>query len=203
MSRERRLSCSGAQLKCASDKCEDARVTVTTQLYTDNTIPQSLTWQALSFLRCEWPFLFTGANRLRTQPVGGPGTTYVVQADGGVLLSYAEVLRVTAARAGEPARVLGLSNVFTFPPYRSEGHASAIIQAVAGLINGSDAELAILFCEKELEPFYAARGWQLAPAGSIQAPGTAPRTMASAGRVLGSRLDAWLAAVPLVLDARW
>ena len=127
----------------------------------------------------------------------------MVQADGEVLLSYAEVLRVTAARAGELARVLGLSNVFTFPPYRGEGHASAIMQAVARLINGSDAELAILFCEKELEPFYAARGWQRAPAGSIQAPGTAPRTMASAGPVLGTRLDAWLAAVPLVLDARW
>jgi hypothetical protein len=190
-------------LKCATDKCEDARVTITTQLYSDNTIPQSLTWQALSFLRCEWPFLFAGSGRLRTRPFGGPGTTYVVRADGEVLLSYAEVLRVGASRAGEPTRVLGLSNVFTFPPYRGEGHASAIMRAVAGLINDRDAELAILFCEKELAPFYAARGWHVAPVGSIQAPGSAPRTMACAGPALGTRLDAWLAAEPLILDARW
>jgi hypothetical protein len=190
-------------LKCASDKCEDARVTVSTRIYSDDTLPQILVWQALSFLRCEWPFLFTGDNRLRTRPFGGPATTYVVQADGEVLLSYAEVLRVTAERACEPVRVLGLSNVFTFPPYRAEGHASAIMRSVADIINDSDAELAILFCEKELEPFYAARGWQLAPAGAIQAPGTAPRTMSCAGPALGTRLDTWLAAGPLILDARW
>jgi len=178
-------------------------VTITTQVYSDDTIPQNLTWQALSFLRCEWPFLFTGTNRLRTRPVGGWGTTCVVQADGEVLLSYAEVLRLTAVRAGEPARVLGLSNVFTFPPYRREGHASAIMRAVADIIHDSDGELAILFCDEELAPFYGARGWQVAPAGSIQAPGTAPRTMACAGPALGTRLDTWLAAAPLVLDARW
>jgi hypothetical protein len=178
-------------------------VTITTQLYSDNTIPQSLTWQALSFLRCEWPFLFTGASRLRTRPVGGPGTTCVVQADGEVLLSYAEVLRLTAVRAGQPARVLGLSNVFTFPPYRREGHASAIMGTVADIVNDSDAELAILFCEEELASFYGARGWQVVPVGSIQAPGVAPRTMACVGPALDSRLDAWLAAEPLILDARW
>jgi hypothetical protein len=77
------------------------------------------------------------------------------------------------------------------------------MRAVAGLINDRDAELAILFCEKELAPFYAARGWQLAPVGSIQAPGSAPRTMACAGPALGTRLDAWLTAEPLILDARW
>jgi Acetyltransferase (GNAT) domain len=192
-----------AELKCARDKCEDAPVTVTTQLYSDDTIPQTLTWQALSFLRCEWPFLFAGDNRLRTRPFGGQATTYVVQADGEVLLSYAEVLRVTAVRACEPARVLGLSNVFTFPPYRAEGHASAIMRAVAGVINTSDAELAILFCEKELEPFYAARGWRVAPVGSIQAPGTAPLTMARAGPALSTALDAWLSAAPVLLPARW
>jgi hypothetical protein len=193
----------GAQLKCATDKCEDARVTITTQLYSDNMLPQSLTWQALSFLRCEWPFLFAGSGRLRTRPFGGPGTTHVVRADGEVLLSYAEVLRIGASRAGEPTRVLGLSNVFTFPPYRGEGHASGIMRAVAGLMNDSDAELAILFCEKELAPFYAARGWQVVPANSIQAPGTAPWTMACPGPALGTGLDAWLTAEPLVLEARW
>jgi predicted N-acetyltransferase YhbS len=106
-------------------------------------------------------------------------------------------------RAGEPTCVLGLSNEFTFPPHRGEGHASAIMRAVAELINGSDAELAILFCEKKLVPFYAERGWQLAPAGSIQAPGTAPRTMACAGPALGARLGSWLAAEPLIMGARW
>jgi predicted N-acetyltransferase YhbS len=178
-------------------------MTVSTQLYPGGTLPQSFTWQALSFLRCEWPFLFAGANRLRTQPFGDLSTTYVVRADGEVLLSYAEILCMTAARAGEPVRMLGLSNVFTFPQYRREGHASAIMRAVGERINDGDADLAILFCEKELEPFYAARGWQVAPVGSIQAPGTAPRTMVSAGPARDAQLAVWLSAAPVMLDARF
>ena len=191
------------ELKWPGEKCEDARVTASTELYSDDTIPQSLTWQSLSFLRCEWPFLFAGSGRLRTRPFGGDGTTYVLRVEGGVLLSYAEVLQVTGTRDGEPVRVLGLSNVFTCPPYRNEGHASAIMDAVAGLISESQAELAILFCEKELAPFYAARGWHLAAAGSIQAPGTAPRTMIRSGPVGGEQPGASLPATPVILEARW
>jgi predicted N-acetyltransferase YhbS len=178
-------------------------MTVSTQLYAGETLPRSFTWQALSFLRCEWPFLFTGANRLRARPFGDLCATYVLRADGEVLFSYAEVLAVVGRRAGEPVSVLGLSNVFTFPPYRREGHASEMMHAVRDLINAGDAQLAILFCEENLQPFYARHGWQVMPGGSIQAPGTAPATMARAGRALGSQLDAWLAAAPLILASRW
>jgi predicted N-acetyltransferase YhbS len=184
-------------------KCEDAPVTVSTQLYSAETLSRSFTWQALSFLRCEWPFLFTGVNGMRDQPFGDRRTTYVLRADGEVLLSYAEVLEVMGRRSAEPVIVLGLSNVFTFPPYRREGHASEMMHAVRELINTSDAQLAILFCEENLQPFYARHGWQVVAGGSIQAPGTAPATMARAGRALGSQLDTWLAAAPLILDSRW
>jgi predicted N-acetyltransferase YhbS len=98
---------------------------------------------------------------------------------------------------------VALSNVFTFPPYRNEGHASAIMRGVGEVINGGDAKLAILFSEKELAPFYAARGWQPAPAGSIQAPGTAPCTMVSTGPDRAAQLAAWLSAAPVILGSRW
>jgi predicted acetyltransferase len=55
--------------------------------------------------------------------------------------------------------VLGLSNVFTFPPYRNEGHASQLVTAAGQQIDNSGADLAILFCESALEPFYSAHGW--------------------------------------------
>jgi hypothetical protein len=178
-------------------------VTVTTQLYSGDLIPPVLAWQALSFMRCEWPFLFTGDNRLRARPADGPAATQVLRADGDVLLSYAEVLRITAVRAGSPVSVAGLSNVFTFPPYRGEGHASAIMRTVGELINDSDCELAILFCEKELVPFYAAFGWQLAAVGSIQVPGNAPAAMFRPSPGRATPLGASLAAAPLILDAAW
>ncbi len=179
-------------------------MTVATRVYSASELPQSLAWQALSFLRCEWPFLFTGDGRLQARPFGSDDAWCVARADGDVLLSYAEVLRVTATRADAAVRVLGLSNVFTFPPYRDEGHASAIMHAVAELIiNGSDAEVAILFCELDLVSFYSARGWQQPPEGSIVAPGTAPAIMVRPGRVKEGGLDRWLATAPVVLPVRW
>ncbi len=184
-------------------KCDDPPVTVATRVYSASELPQSLTWQALSFLRCEWPFLFAGDGRLRARPFCSDDAWCVARADGDVLLSYAEVLRVTAMRADVPVRVLGLSNVFTFPPYRGERHASAIMHAVGELINGSDAEMAILFCELDLVSFYSARSWQLAPEGSIEAPGTAPATMVRAGRGHLGGVDRWLADAPVLLVDRW
>jgi hypothetical protein len=178
-------------------------VTVSTKPYFNGTLPQSLAWQAVSFLRCEWPFLFTGPNRLRDRPGCDLPTTHVVRVDGEVLLSYAEVVSATALRAGGPVSVLGLSNVFTFPPYRREGHASAIMAAVDNVISDSNAELAILFCDIELEPFYAERGWQVPPTGSIQTPGRPPRIMVRAGRAGAVPLAVGLTAPPVILDMQW
>ena len=178
-------------------------MTIATRSYSASELPQSLAWQALSFLRCEWPFLFAGDDRLRARPFGSDETVCAVRTDGDVLLSYAEVHPVTATRADAALRVLGLSNVFTFPPYRGEGHASAIMHAVGELINHSDAELAILFCESDLVAFYSARGWQLAPGGAIEAPGTAPATMVRPVRAPEAGLARWLAAAPVLLATRW
>jgi Acetyltransferase (GNAT) domain len=178
-------------------------VTAATHVYSADALPPSLTWQALSFLRYEWPFLFSGASRLRTVPFGDDYTRYVTRTDGEVLLSYAEILRVTALRAGSAIRVLGLSNVVTAPPYRREGHASDIVRVVGDLVDASDAEVAILFCEAELVPFYGSRGWVICPASSVQAPGAAPATMARPGPALPAPLPGWLAAAPVFLDARW
>jgi GNAT superfamily N-acetyltransferase len=178
-------------------------VSVTTGVYAASEFPQSLAWQALSFLRCEWPFLFAGDSRLRTRPFGGDDTACVARTEGDVLLSYAEVLRITAVRAGRPVQLRGLSNVFTFPPYRGNGHASAIIETAGKFIDASDAEMAMLFCDDALVPFYRARGWQLCAASSVAAPGTAPATMARPGPALQVPLSGWLAAAPVLLDARW
>jgi hypothetical protein len=178
-------------------------VTAATHIYSADALPHCLTWQALSFLRYEWPFLFAGPNRLCATPFGEGDTTYVTRTDGEVLLSYAEILRITAERAGAPTRVLGLSNVVTAPPYRRERHASAIMRAVSDVVDASDAEAAILFCKSELVPFYSARGWQVCPADSVRVPGTAQATMARPGPALEAPLVEWLAAAPVVLDARW
>ena len=178
-------------------------MTAVTRSYPAGAMPESLTWQSLSLLRYEWPYLFRGDNRLRTRPFGGPDDDHLARTDGEVLLSYADVVRAEATRADRPIRIRGLSNVVTSRPYRGEGHASAVVAAACQLIDASEADLAVLFCESELARFYAARGWQPAPAGGIQCPTAAPVIMMRPASERGAEIVADLGHQPLTLPFAW
>ncbi len=178
-------------------------MTATTRIYPGGTLPQDLAWQSLSFLRCEWPFLFTGANRLRARPFGDPATMHIVRTEGEVLLSYADVVSAEAVMAGERVDVMGLSNVFTFPPYRGEGHASAIVAAAGRQIEETSADLALLFCEHDLVRFYSAHGWEQVPAGAVQSTSGAPVTMVRQGSAGEVVITTGLGSAPLILDTAW
>jgi predicted GNAT family N-acyltransferase len=172
-------------------------------------LPPDLAWQSLSFLRCEWPFLFTGANRLRARPFGDPAVFHLARTDGEVLLSYADIVSAEASVATGRIDVLGLSNVFTFPPYRGEGHASAIVATAGQLIEESSADIAVLFCQAELVRFYSADGWEPTPPGIVQSASAAPVAMVRAASVRGAAISAGLtnadglSVAPLVLDTAW
>jgi hypothetical protein len=165
---------------------------VMTRSYAGGALPQHLVWQSLSFMRCEWPFLFGGANRQRARAFGEPAWAHLVRTDGDVLLSYADIVQAEAVLTGERIDVLGLSNVFTFPPYRGEGHASQIVAAAGRLIGESTIDLAILFCEHGLDKFYSAHGWETAPAGAIVSPSAAPVVMVREGSARGAEITASL-----------
>jgi hypothetical protein len=51
--------------------------------------------------------------------------------------------------------------MYTFPPFRKQGHGSSALQAATQYIKPSPADAAILFCAPKPEPFYAAQGWQI------------------------------------------
>jgi len=56
--------------------------------------------------------------------------------------------------------VYGFGNVFTFPPYRHEGYGQQVMHAAAHYLDASAVDLAILFCQPLLEPYYAQSGWE-------------------------------------------
>ncbi|HKR70892.1 MAG TPA: GNAT family N-acetyltransferase [Streptosporangiaceae bacterium] len=170
-------------------------------IYEQGTLPESLVWQSLSFMRCEWPSLFAGDGRLRSQPF--PASIHLACADGPVLLSYAEIIETSALREDRQIRVAGLSNVFTFPPYRREGHASEMVRAANSLIDKQDPGMAILFCEDELVPFYAALGWTAAPAGTITSAAHIPQAMVRQPAIGGTDLVASLLRAPVVVATAW
>jgi predicted N-acetyltransferase YhbS len=127
----------------------------------DNELPPYVRWQALSFLRMEWPSIFQGELRLTQHlhdPVLQPFHFALVEAE--ILISYATAVRMELDHSGSRYRIAGLANVLTYPPFRKEGHGARIVRAATDHIRASDADVAALFCQSSLGPFYARAGWE-------------------------------------------
>jgi hypothetical protein len=130
-------------------------------LYHQDDFPPLLRWQAIAFMRVEWPFVFRGAGKFAADtypPELAP--VHFVAAEGDSLISYAAVLRLALDHAGTTYDVYGFGNMFTFPPYRREGYGRQVLDLATRFILQSDVDVAILFCGPGLEPFYAASGWE-------------------------------------------
>ncbi len=152
-------------------------------------------------MRCEWPWLFAGDGRLRATPF--PASVHVACTDGPVLLSYAEIVESAAVRDGKQINVAGLSNVFTVPPYRSQGLASKIVRTANSLIDEQHPEMAILFCKDKLVSFYAALGWTVAPAGTIVSAIDVPIAMVRHAATKGPDLATELQRTPIAVATAW
>ena len=133
--------------------------TVTTYRQAD--FPPALKWQAIAFMRVEWPFVFQGPGRFAENTYPAElDPVHFAAAEGDSLISYASVLSLGLEHAGAAYRVYGFGNMFTFPPYRREGHGRRVLERATDFIRASEVDLALLFCDPALEPFYAARGWE-------------------------------------------
>jgi hypothetical protein len=134
------------------------------QLYTyrQEDFPAGLKWQALSFMRVEWPFIFEGDLRFlkETYPPSLDPVHFAVTEDD-VLISYASIIRFDVDHAGHKLACYGFGNVFTFPPYRNEGFGKQITDAATRYILASPVDIAMLFCDTKLIPFYGAFGWEV------------------------------------------
>lgn len=129
----------------------------------------------MSFMRVAWPSIFTGQLRLLKDPYPPDmGAVHFTISEEGVLLSYASALRLSLPHAGDQHVVYGLGNVFTFPPYRREGHGRQVVEMATRFFRDSDADVAALFCNPSVERFYAACGWETLP-GALTHIGTPER----------------------------
>ena len=62
---------------------------------------------------------------------------------------------------GQTYTSYGFGNMFTFPPYRREGHGQQVLAMATDYIQRSGIGIAVLFCAPTLEVFYARSGWQV------------------------------------------
>ena len=130
-----------------------------------------LKWQALAFMKTQWPSVFAQRPFMsETYPPENDPVHFAV-VEGEALLGYAAIMRLLIRHADEEFDTWGLGNVLTFPPYRRRGYARQVVGAATAHIDGSAADVAILFCIPGNVPFYAASGWTaLAGARTLVGP---------------------------------
>ena len=179
------------------------------EVFDHDAFPDALRWQAIAFLRVEWPFIFGGAARLQTHPYPlSMPQIHIAATEGDVLLSYATLVQFDQAQDGTRYRTLGLGNVFTFPPYRREGLGRQVIDTATRVLERSDADIGALLCERRFIPMYAAAGWIAADAPTFEGtPDDAKRLEAVRMLVFVSaaaqRARAALLGHPLYVAEQW
>ncbi len=134
-------------------------------LYPQSDLPDPLKWQALAFIKTEWPFVFSGEDQFLTEtcpPDHDP--VHFVVAEGDSLIGYASIFRLSIEHAGTIYNIYAFGNMFIFPPYRKQGYGKQILKLATDYIKNSDVDAGILFCESNVEAFYTAHGWETARA---------------------------------------
>ena len=139
-------------------------VMLAVQIYQAGDVPDSLLCQALSFMRIEWTFAFSGTDRLKKEswPLEFHPVHFLIS-EQDILISYAELWHFPLTHAQDTFQVCGFGDVFTYPAFRHEGHGQHVVAAAAQHIDASEADVAILFCEPSLAAFYGRSGWEAMP----------------------------------------
>lgn len=132
----------------------------TLTMFEQQNFPSVYNWQAIAFMRCEWPSIFQGDILYLSEPYPPEyDPIHFVMAEAESLLSYATLLKRTLSHAGQEFTIYGFGNMLTFVPYRKQGYGRKILRAATEFIRQSSVDVAILFCDKSLEKYYAAEGW--------------------------------------------
>jgi len=132
-------------------------------------LPRLIEQQVLDFGRIVWADGFMPEDRFRDRMHEVPDdTTHFVLSAGSLLVSHVQVIPIELEGRGRPLVIGGVSSVLTYPPFRGEGHASALLRRAADHIEAAGLRMGMLFCDKETTPFYGRLGWHTLEQGRVQ-----------------------------------
>ncbi len=129
-------------------------------IFASQDVPERFKCQILSFVRIQWPKLFSGKNRLRdwtSKPELHP-VTFLLEEEG-VLISRLEIVWDVLAHAGETYLTYGLSGVFTYPAFRKQGYGLQLVQSAKAFIE-QQAEADLVLFHSTLKGFYEQAGFE-------------------------------------------
>jgi|SRR5215217_3510254 len=129
-------------------------------------LPREFDIQLWAFARLVWGENLRGDARFRTGSWDDPPPTHFVRVAGALLISHALVLPLSFEADRGALRVGAVGAVLTFPQFRGEGHASALMRRAAEHIDET-ADVGMLFCDARNVPFYERLGWNALPPGRV------------------------------------
>jgi GNAT superfamily N-acetyltransferase len=135
-------------------------------VYEPAEFPREFDIQLWDFVRLVWGEGLRGDARFRTGGWGDPSPTHFIRAAGRLLISHVLVLPLSFPAGDGPLRVGGVGAVLTYPEFRGEGHASALMRRVAEHIDQT-ADVGMLFCDAGNVAFYERLGWNALPHGHV------------------------------------
>ena len=126
-------------------------------------LPPHFEWQIRTFIRILWSDENEdNLNEPLTAEEFHPVYFLLAQEDS--LISYARLIWMTIHHLGKTYKMYGLGDVFTFPASRNKGYGKRIVSAATNFIRtDSNADMAILLTEPNLESFYQSSGWEHIP----------------------------------------
>jgi hypothetical protein len=129
-------------------------------IFASQEVPERFKCQILSFVRIQWPELFSGEQRLRdwtSKPELHP-VTFLLEEEG-VLISRLEVVWDKLAHAGDTYLTYGVSSVLTYPAFRKQGYVSQLVLSAKTWIE-QQAEADLLLFHSTLTGFYEQAGFE-------------------------------------------
>jgi predicted acetyltransferase len=137
-------------------------------------LPRLIEQQVLDFGRIVWADGFRAEDRFRDRLHEVPDdTTHFVRAAGSLLVSHVQVIPIDVEGRHERLVVGGVSSVMTYPNFRGEGHAGALLRRAAEHIASTRMDVGMLFCDQTNVPFYERLGWETLDAGRVVVAGHA------------------------------
>jgi hypothetical protein len=97
-------------------------------VYRHPELPAHLAQQVFDFMRIVWSDGFSAEDRLRQHMHDTPDAVRFVRVAGDLLVSHVAVIPISVPGRDRTVRIGGVSSVMTYPQFRGEGHATALLR---------------------------------------------------------------------------
>ncbi len=131
--------------------------------YRSDEMPPDIACQIITYFRAIMLDWATGEDRFHDPFAHSTLFDHFLIMERGMMISHADVSFRTVTHAGETYRMACVGEVMTQSTFRHEGHGARTAAAATNFIVNSDADLAMLTTDPELEGFYNASGWVAVP----------------------------------------